>query len=256
MTTPESSVPSLSSLVDRLTTAAYDLDNGFKTGQSDSTVIKRMSKFCVALADEDDKPLYNKHTLSFTATRDALEERRRKPLRPHLFVVKFSATTQLSEIPKALEKDIDVHLLDDVLLCGEIGDFTERQAIKYTIDASEGDVDIQRNISYTLTADKHIRIHNVAETDDSAQYEYIPLPHEQTTLNIMRRQERERIDDLAVRIPYEIAYGDMIDGVGNSVFFNELSAGREAEATLSILALVGCLKSGASIPNILETIPE
>lgn len=256
MTIQESSVPSLASLIDQLTNTAYDLDNDFKAGHSDSTVLKRTSKFCVGFADEDNKPLYDKHSLSLSAAREALEERRRKPLRPHLFVIKFSITSQLSDIPKALQKDIDVSLLDDILLSGELGDFTERRAIKYVVDTSEGDVDIARNITYTLNADKHIQIHHVAETDDSSRYEHIPLPHEQTTLHIMRRQHREQIDDIAARIPYELAYSDMIDGVGNSEFFNELAADREAEATLSILSLARCLKNGTSFPNILDTIPE
>lgn len=256
MGTPESSPPSLSSLVDQLTNIAYELDEDFKTGMSDSTDLKRATKFCVALADEDDTPLYNKRSLTFTATREALERKRHKPLRPHLFVVKFRTTTQLSDIPDALKHTVDHTLVENLCLLGEVGDFTERQTVKYTVDASDGDVDITRNISYNLLADRHINIHHVAEADDSTQYEHVPLPHEQSTLHIMHRQQHEQIDDIAARIPYELTYSDMIDGVGNSEFFNELAAAREAEATLAILALVRSLKSGKALPNVLEAIPE
>lgn len=257
MATPESSVPSLRSLVDRLGNAAYELDDELKTGAADSTELTRASKIGLGYYDtsEGEIPLYNSKSILFTAARSLDSERHQKPLRPHLFTVRFDIITQHEVIPPAIDRLIDPELIYD-LPFGTLGDVHTQQSITYTVDADNDDIDVTRDIGYTLWSYDNDTLYDVSETDDSAQFEHVPLPHEHTTLHVVRRQSHERIDDLATRIPYEIIYSDMTDGIVNANFYNELVAAREAEATLSILALIHSLKTGKSIPNILENIPE
>lgn len=258
MTTPESPVPRLQSLVDRMTHAAYEMDYDFRGGAADGTELTRSSKVCLGFYDDDEskQPLYDTRSVFFSAARPVEPARSRKPLRPHLFTVRFDAITQLPATPNALRQLIDPELLDG-LPTGTLGDFNAQQALEYTVDASDYDgVDIRRNITYTLWSAETDQLHHVAETDDAHNFEKIPLPHENTEIVVVRRQSQEQIDDVTARIPYELVYDNMIDGIAGSVFHNELAAAREAEATLSILALVHSLKTGKSIPNILENPPQ
>ncbi|MNQ90411.1 hypothetical protein D3C85_1057530 [compost metagenome] len=204
--------------------------------------------------DEEEERLYNQRSISLAAERSFDEKKRRKVIRPHLFVVRFDMQTQLSQIPDALHPLISDEVREYNTL-STLGDYRSLQSIEYSIEDSNGDIDISRNISYLLQTRDHDIVHEASETDEKDTFEHVPLQHESSTLHIARRPEQERIEDVTDRIPYELVYDDLFDGIGNSIFYNEFVAARNADSTLSILALIHSIKTGSSIPDILHSEP-
>ncbi len=251
------SQPSLASLAAQLTSTSYELDHDFRTGKSDAMEYVKSSKTYQGHYDNDEEEerLYNQRSISLTAERSFDDKKRRKVIRPHLFVVHFDTQMQLKHPPEALHPFINDEVRESNTL-SILGDYKSLQSIEYSIEDSDGDIDISRNISYLLQTRDNDIIHEASETDEKDSFEHVPLRHESATLHIARRPEQEHIDDITERIPYELIYDDLFDGISNSIFYNEFVAARNTDSTLSILALIHSIKTGSSIPDILHSEPR
>lgn len=223
----------------------------FRRGLSDAMMVIRSSRQCVGILDEEEdnpRKIYDEKAVTFSAEREAYDKPS-KPLPPNLFTARLDVVTQINTLPASLLRYFDdetIARFEDT----EPGDLNTIQSIEYTVQRASEDVDITRNMSYTLREDEDI-MYMISETDETDKYERVPLAHEKHTLLVARKVKEESVADAADQVQYNALFDSIFfDAKAHSDFYPEFLAARDTEAAIAILGMIKSLKTGSKIPTI------
>jgi hypothetical protein len=244
--------PSPSSLFNQLTSFSYAHDPDFALGASDAMQIERSTQVSTASLRDNDTgeeiPLYDEKKILFRAERDHTEEDFRDPSQPSTFAIQQEIITQLPGIPGTLREQLGYEAQDGGDWF-ESSDFNKVQYVHYGVKREDdGEITIDRNIGYMLRDYENI-LYETSEIIGQPAPEYIPIAHRQQTLRVFSPIKQEAAEDEIEQVSYNAIFDEIFDGVSNMRFFHELVQTREADATISILGLVECLKRRWVVPD-------
>lgn len=241
-----------SSLFNQLTNFSYAQDPDFALGTSDAMKIERSTQVATASLRDDETgeevPLYDEKKIFFRAERDHSEEDFREPGQPSIFTIQQEIITQLPGLPGTLREQLGQETQEGDGRF-ESCDFNKIQYVHYDVKREDdGEITIDRNIGYMLR-DYESVIYETSEIIGQPTPEYIPIAHRQQTLRVFSPIKQEAAEDEIEQISYNAIFDEIFDGVSNMRFFLELVQTREADATISILGLVECLKRRWVLPD-------
>ena len=250
MNSPEHISPA--SLFAQMSSLAYERNEEFRRGAQDSCKLSIETEIDAESTAIDNLgnivPLLNKKSVSFRAERTDAPVRRNKVPLPTAFDIVYADQVHLNSLPEAVAPHLGQDVLDEYIVCNP-GDIQRIHGVTYRIENDGGDIDITRNVTYTLQG-LYGPIYEIGEIDESPDsVQWVPVAHEQKSLRIERRVIPEQVEDQLEQLPYDATFDDFRDGLSNSSFYNELVALREQEATLCISALLRCLTHGRRIPR-------
>ncbi|MDB5186744.1 MAG: hypothetical protein JWM07_216 [Candidatus Saccharibacteria bacterium] len=241
------------SLFNQLTAFSYWHDPEFKSGDTDTMDCIRSSKLGTAILRCDEtaetQQLYDTKKIAFYAERPHTEEDFRQSENPTVFKIHQELITQLPDgIPCALREQI-AEGLEDYDTSLDKGDFNTVHYVHYAVERDEdGEIIIDRNIGYTLR-DYETVLYDTSEIIGQPEPVLVPIAHRQQTLRVYAPIKEDSVDDKIQQVSFNAIFEDIFDGGSNAEFFHEFVKLRHTDATMSILALVACLKERRAIPD-------
>ncbi|MEO7905024.1 MAG: hypothetical protein ABIR91_04485 [Candidatus Saccharimonadales bacterium] len=251
---------SLESLFSQLHSFACDSDGLFRTGQSIGTETTWRSITSATFNDEeylsagaDDEsdtpqsplePLHNERAISFEAHRaDHLDGA------PITFTIGYEVLTQLGVLPPQLLNSLSSKKRQKYASI-EPGVLHTLQSVEYTVEKSNNDIVITRDLSYVLQNHKLKILSYIQEQpmiDDQMDVQDDPDPES----DIPHLNNDKRHPDEFEQFSYDEKFMQIFDEQ-NVSFFEEMQLFRDKEAIQCILALVKQLRSRRNIPDVLE----
>lgn len=247
-----SSPPTPEQLFSRLTSVAYRHDFEFARSQTDAMDIERKARKIVGrveVGDDDDTtlPIYNEKIIRFSAEREGPKKKFERVRPPIGFTIQQEIIKQVNQVPGAIRSRLDPEIVE-VHEYSEPGDLNVVNFVHYSVLREDGDISINRNIGYKLRNIDEV-MYESSELIGQPEPQLIPIAHRQKTIRHFAPIQEEAVEDKIEQVSYDAIFNQFSDGIESAEFWSHVSATRDADAAISILALVKHLSAHSTLPK-------